>query len=37
VIFPVLVQGLIAFALAQAFGEKADNDEYARHHRLPGT
>ena len=37
VIFPVLVQGLIAFALAQSFGEKADNDEYARHHRLPGT
>jgi len=37
VIFPVLAQGLIAFALAQAFGEKADNDEYARHHRLPGT
>jgi hypothetical protein len=37
VIFPVLVQGLIAFALAQVFGEKADNDEYARHHRLPGT
>jgi hypothetical protein len=37
VIFPVLVQGLIAFALAQAFGEKADNDEYARRHRLPGT
>ena len=33
----VLVQGLIAFALAQVFGEKADNDEYARHHRLPGT
>ena len=37
VIFPVLVQGLIAFAAAQAFGEKADNDEYARRHRLPGT
>jgi hypothetical protein len=37
VIFPHHVQGLIAFALAQAFGEKADNDEYARHHRLPGT
>src|SRR4029453_5254854 len=37
VIFPVLAQGLIAFALAQAFGEKADNDEYARHPRPPGT
>jgi Na+/pantothenate symporter len=37
VIFPVLVQGLIAFAVAQAFGERADNEEYARQHRMPGT
>jgi Sec-independent protein secretion pathway component TatC len=37
VIFPVLVQGLIAFAAAQGLGEKADNDDYARHHRLPGS
>jgi hypothetical protein len=37
VIFPVLVQGLIAFAAAQAFGEKAENEEYARHHRMPGS
>jgi hypothetical protein len=37
VIFPVLVQGLIAFAVAIAMGERADNEEYARHHRLPGT
>jgi len=37
VIFPVLVQGLIAFAVAQAMGERADNEEYTRHHRLPGT
>ena len=37
VIFPALAMGLIAFALAQSFGEKADNDEYARHRRLPGT
>ena len=36
VIFPVLVQGLIAFAAAQAFGERADNEDYARQHRLPG-
>lgn len=36
VIFPVLVQGLIAFAAAQAFGEREDNEDYARHHRLPG-
>ena len=37
VIFPVLVQGLIAFAIAQAFGERDDNEEYARQHRMPGT
>lgn len=37
VIFPVLVQGLIAFAAAQALGEKSENEEYARHHRLPGS
>jgi uncharacterized membrane protein YqgA involved in biofilm formation len=37
VIFPVLVQGLIAFAAAQGLGEKAENEEYARHHRLPGS
>ena len=28
VIFPVLVQGLIAFAVAQALGERAENLEY---------
>ena len=37
VIFPVLAQGLIAFAVAQALGERADNEEYARHHRMPGS
>ena len=37
VIFPVLVQGLIAFAIAVGLGERADNEEYARRHRLPGT
>ena len=37
VIFPVLAQGLIAFAIATALGERAENEEYARHHRLPGT
>jgi hypothetical protein len=37
VIFPVLVQGLIAFAIAQVFGERAENHEYARRHRMPGT
>lgn len=37
VIFPVLVQGLIAFAVAQVFGERAENQEYARGHRMPGS
>ena len=37
VVFPVLVQGLIAFAIAVGLGERADNEEYARRHRLPGT
>jgi Na+/pantothenate symporter len=37
VVFPALVQGLIAFAVAQALGERAENQEYAREHRLPGT
>jgi hypothetical protein len=35
-IFPALVQGLIAFAVAQVLGEPADNEEYARQHRMPG-
>lgn len=37
IIFPVLVQGLIAFAAAQALGERAENEEYARRHRMPGS
>ena len=37
VIFSALVMGLIAFAAAQALGERAENEEYARHHRLPGS
>ena len=37
IIFPALVQGLIAFAIAQVLGERAENEEYARRHRLPGT
>lgn len=37
VMFPVLVQGLIAFAIAQAMGERAENEEYARQHRMPGS
>jgi hypothetical protein len=37
IIFPALVQGLIAFAVAQAMGERAENQEYARRHRMPGS
>jgi Na+/pantothenate symporter len=37
IIFPALVQGLIAFAVAQAMGEHAENQEYARRHRMPGS
>lgn len=29
VIFPALAQGLIAFAVAQALGERAENQAYA--------
>jgi hypothetical protein len=33
VIFPVLVQGLIAFAIAQVFGERAENQAYLTRRR----
>jgi hypothetical protein len=33
VIFPVLVQGLIAFAIAQVIGERAENQEYVARRR----
>ncbi|MEA2285499.1 MAG: hypothetical protein QOJ21_1542 [Solirubrobacteraceae bacterium] len=33
VIFPVLVQGLIAFAIAQAIGERAENQRYVSRRR----
>ena len=36
VLFPVLVQGLIAFAAAQALGEHSENQDYRRTHRVPG-
>jgi hypothetical protein len=32
VVFPVLVQGLIVYAIAQARGEKRQNDEFKRAH-----
>lgn len=37
VVFPILIQGLIAFAAAQALGERAENQEYRRTHRVPGA
>jgi hypothetical protein len=35
VIFPVLAQGVIAFAIAQVLGERAENKEYEAGHRPP--
>ena len=37
VMFPILVQGVLAFIAAQVAGEKSENDEYAAEHRTPGT
>ena len=37
ILFPVLAQGLIAFAAAQAIGERGENKEYERDHRVPGA
>ena len=37
VVFPVLVQGILAFVAAQVLGEKAEREEYAAQHRTPGT
>jgi hypothetical protein len=34
VVFPVLVQGLIAFALAQVMGERAENQAYLARRRV---
>jgi len=34
VFFPVLVQGLIVYAVILARGEKRANDEYRRRHEL---
>lgn len=33
VLFPVLVQGLIAYAVVQARGEKRQNEEFRRRHQ----
>ena len=37
VVFPAIAQGLIAFAAAQAFAEKQENDAYLEQHRIPGS
>jgi hypothetical protein len=37
VLFPILVQGLIAYAAAGAYAEKRENDRYAEEHRIPGS
>jgi hypothetical protein len=34
VVFPLLAQGLIAFALAQVLGERAENQEYPARRRV---
>ena len=36
VLFPVIAQGLIAFAGAQAVVEKRENDRFLEEHRIPG-
>jgi hypothetical protein len=36
VLFPVLAQGLIAFAAAQALGERAENQHYLAEHASDG-
>lgn len=37
VLFPVLVNGLIAFAVGGAIAEKRANDRYLEQHRIPGS
>ena len=37
VVFPLLVQGLIMFAAAQAMGERAENQEFVTRHRSFGS
>jgi hypothetical protein len=34
IVFPVLAQGLIAFAIAQVLGERAENQEYLARRRV---
>ena len=37
VVFPILAQGLIAFAAAQAIGERAQNERYLSEHASDGS
>ena len=37
VVFPILAQGLIAFAAAQAMGERAQNERYLSEHASDGA
>lgn len=37
VLFPILAQGLIAFAIAQALGERAENQRYLAEHAHEGS
>jgi phage shock protein PspC (stress-responsive transcriptional regulator) len=36
IVFPVLVNALLVYIAAQAIGERAENQEYAATHRVPG-
>lgn len=36
VLFPLLVNGLLGFAAAQAAIEKRENDRFLEEHRIPG-
>jgi hypothetical protein len=35
VVFPIIVQGLIAFAIAQVLGERAENEAYKARRSVP--
>ncbi|MCU0258514.1 MAG: hypothetical protein MUF56_05775 [Solirubrobacteraceae bacterium] len=37
VLFPILAQGLIAFAAVQAWGERKENNAFLERHRIPGS
>ena len=37
VVFPILAQGLLAFAAAQALGERAENERWLSEHASDGS